>query len=87
MANSSGNWGTWVWVKWKAGAPEDAINAWKGNQWIKGAWSTAGQWDAIFWVPSSDWSSIKKHVWQDFRSNKWVESTQTTPAEALWWQS
>lgn len=36
-------WGAWVWIKWKAGTPEDAWSSWKNIKEIKEAWSTTGE--------------------------------------------
>ena len=48
MKNS--NWQGWVQVKWKPGTPESAWKNWTKNPWVKGVWSTQGNWDCTVWI-------------------------------------
>ena len=68
---SSGNWGSWVWVKWKAGAPSTAWEAWTSNPSIKGVWSTQGDWDCAMWVNMDSPDQTEDFVWKTVRENKW----------------
>lgn len=71
-------WATWIWIKWKQGAPEDVWGSWKNNTHIKGAWSTTGQWDAVLWIDDTDPAAVDKFVWHEIRNNKWVDHTETS---------
>ncbi len=77
-------WGAWIWIKWKAGAPEDAWNVWKNVSEIKEAWSTTGKWDCALWVEEEAPEEIEKLVWKEIRTNKWVEKTDTHWAKKYW---
>ncbi|MCB1110555.1 MAG: Lrp/AsnC ligand binding domain-containing protein [Chlamydiia bacterium] len=77
-------WGAWVWVKWKAGAPEDAWNEWRDHSEIKQAWSTPGNWDCSLWINLDNPDDIEKFVWREIRKNKWVEKTDTHWAKRWW---
>ena len=79
-----GQWGAWVWVKWKAGAPEDALASWQNVKEIKEAWSTTGQWDCALWIDASTPDAIEKIVWKEIRGHKWVEATDTHWAKKCW---
>ncbi len=78
------HWGAWVWIKWKQGAPEDALEAWKNTKSIKQAWSTTGEWDCALWLDIDDPNEIERTVWREIRSNKWVEKTDTHWAKKFW---
>jgi hypothetical protein len=78
------HWGAWVWVKLKIGAPEDCVLQWKETEEIKGAWSTAGEWDCVFWLEINDPDAIERFVWRKIRNNKWVEKTSTHWAKKVW---
>jgi len=78
------HWGAWVWVKWKAGAPEDAWSAWKNVKEIKEAWSTTGEWDCALWVGLDNPEAVERLVWKEIRSSKWVEKTGTYWAKKYW---
>lgn len=77
-------WGTWVWIKWKQGAPSDAWKPWKENKSIKSFWSTAGNWDGVLWIDLSDPNQVETFVWDVIRSNKWVDRTETTWSKKYW---
>jgi DNA-binding Lrp family transcriptional regulator len=78
------HWGTWVWIKWKAGAPEDAWGSWKDVKEIKEAWSTTGEWDCALWIEIDNPGEVERLVWKEIRSNKWVEKTDTHWAKKYW---
>ena len=77
-------WGAWVWIKWKAGAPEDAWSEWKDLPEITQAWSTPGEWDCALWIDISDLNEVEKLVWKEIRTNKWVEKTDTHWSKKWW---
>ncbi|PCI78292.1 hypothetical protein COB21_01315 [Candidatus Aerophobetes bacterium] len=77
-------WGVWVWIKWKPGAPEGAWNHWKSLSEVKQAWSTSGQWDCALWVDVQDPEAVEQFVWKEIRSNSWVEKTDTNWAKKWW---
>lgn len=77
-------WGAWVWVKWKPGAPEDAWKEWKNIKEIKQAWSTSGEWDCALWVDMDNPDEVEKLVWKEIRNNKWVQNTDTHLAKKWW---
>lgn len=77
-------WGAWVWIKWKQGAPHDAWKAWDTVPGIKEAWSTTGKWDFAVWVDAANPKDIEQIVWKDIRGNKWVEHTDTHWAKKCW---
>ncbi len=79
--NSIGNWQAWVQIKWKPGAPADAWKGWEESSWVKGVWSTQGNWDCSVWLDVASPSELEKFVWQDVRKNKWVEDTETSWAK------
>ena len=81
---SDKNWQTWVWVKWKPGAPLEAWEKWKGDSTVKSAWSTLGDWDCVLCLNLSDPDEVEKFVWKSLRTNQWVESTNTTFAKKWW---
>ena len=81
---SGHHWGAWVWIKWKAGAPEDAWNQWKNVKEIKEAWSTTGAWDCALWIGVDNPEEVEKLVWKEIRGNKWVEKTDTHWAKKYW---
>ena len=81
---SKENWQAWVWVKWKPGTPATAWETWRSNQWIKGAWSTLGQWDCVLQVTATDPDQLEEFVWKHLRTNQWVESTQTSFVKKWW---
>ena len=66
---SGHHWGAWVWIKWKAGAPEDAWNQWKNVKEIKEAWSTTGAWDCALWIGVDNPEEVEKLVWKEIRGN------------------
>ena len=78
------DWQTWVWVKWKPGTPATNWENWKNNSKVKGAWSTQGEWDSVFWLESTNPDEIEDFVWNDLRSNEWVEHTFTSLAKKWW---
>lgn len=77
-------WQAWVWVKWKAGAPSTAWEAWQSHQQIKGAWSTLGQWDCVLWLDAKTPDELEEFVWKNIRKNEWVQDTNTTWAKEWW---
>jgi hypothetical protein len=81
MENS---WHPWVWVKWKPGAPNAAWEGWRGNPQIKGAWSTQGDWDCCLSVNVKDHGQLESFVWDEIRSNEWVEATRTMWIRDWW---
>lgn len=81
MANQ---WQAWVHVKWKPGAPETAWQNWKNNGWVKGVWSTTGNWDCQIWLDCKNWDELEKFVWKEVRTNEWVERTETNWAKQWW---
>jgi hypothetical protein len=81
--SSHGKWQGWVYIKWKAGTPENAWQAWKKNEWVKGVWSTQGDWDCALWLDVKTPDQLEDFVWSKVRGNKWVESTETTWAKKL----
>lgn len=78
------DWGAWIWVKWKAGAPEAAWKPWQKNKNIKEAWTTSGDWDWVMWIDSHDPEDVKNFVWEEVRTNKWVEKTDTHWVKKCW---
>ena len=70
------HWGAWVWIKWKQGAPEDALESWKNIKQIKQAWSTTGEWDCALWLDIDDPNEIERVVWREIGSNKWADTTE-----------
>ena len=78
------NWGAWIWVKWKPGAPENVWKNWKKLKKIKHAWSTSGQWDCALWIDIDDPDDVERFVWKEIRNNKWVEKTETHWSK-IWW--
>lgn len=80
MSNKA-QWQSWVWIKWKAGAPTTAWEGWKGNPKIKGAWSTLGEWDSMLWVDATTPDELEEFVWKTIRTNQWVDTTSTTWAK------
>jgi hypothetical protein len=78
------HWGAWVWIKWKAGAPEYAWNSWKQAKEVKGAWSTSGKWDCALWIDIGHPDEVERFVWKEIRGNKWVEATDTHWAKKIW---
>jgi hypothetical protein len=78
------HWGAWVWIKWKAGAPEDAWSAWEHVQEFKEAWSMTGQWDCVVWIAIETPEEIERLVWKEIRGNQWVERTETHWAKKYW---
>ncbi len=83
MASSKGKWQGWVHIKWKAGAPEAAWKSWKTHPWVKGAWSTQGDWDLALWLDVKDPDQLEEFVWTKVRASKWVEATETSWAKKL----
>lgn len=81
---SKSNWQAWVWVKWKPGTPTNAWESWKGNQQIKSAWSTLGDWDSVLWVDASTPDQLEEFVWKTIRKNEWVADTMTSWAKQWW---
>ena len=77
-------WGSWVWIKWKAGAPENAWSRWKEIDKIKEAWSTTGEWDCVLWINLDRPEDVEKLVWKEVRNNQWVEKTDTHWAKKYW---
>ena len=84
MGESGGKWQAWIHVKWKAGAPADAWQKWKGNKAIRGVWSTTGNWDCSIWLDAKGPDELEKFVWKEVRANKWVEQTETSWAKQWW---
>ncbi len=74
-------WGVWVWVKWKPGAPENAWDQWKGADGVEAAWSTTGEWDCALWLDLQSPDAVENFVWKEIRSNQWVEKTDTSWAK------
>lgn len=70
-------WGAWVWIKWKPGAPDEVWNEWKNHPEVQGAWSTSGSWDCALWVALDNPDAIEQFVWKTIRGNEWVEKTET----------
>ena len=71
-----GKWDAWVWVKWKPGAPANAWKQWNmGN--VKGCWSITGHWDCQLWIAVENMSELEDFVWNNLRTNEWVEDTET----------
>lgn len=68
--------GFWVWVKWKAGAPQNAWKHWPEKGW-KWGWDCTGQWDCLLWVPADTPEAADSFVWSVIRKNEWVEATET----------
>lgn len=83
---TKGKWQGWVQVKWKSGTPDSAWEAWKGSKWIRGVWSTQGDWDCMILVDVSSPDELEDFVWKEVRGNKWVENTETHWAKQ-WWQA
>jgi len=81
---SDKKWNSWVWVKWKPGAPAEVWKQWKSNTKIANGWSTLGDWDCVFSLKSDDPNEVEKFVWNELKSNEWVEDTQTTFAKQWW---
>ena len=81
---TNSQWGAWIWVRWKAGAPEDAWSQWKHVKEVKWAWSTSGEWDCALWVDLDHQDAVEKFVWKEIRGNKWVEKTDTHWAKKVW---
>lgn len=77
-------WQAWVWVKWKPGTPSTAWESWKSNSWIKGAWSTLGQWDCVLWLNAKTPEELEEFVWKTIRKNEWVQDTNTTWSKQWW---
>lgn len=72
------NWEAWVWIKWKAGCPEDAWKTWwKKRKEIKAAWSTMGEWDCSLWIDVDNPDKLEDLVWNTIRDNQWVDKTET----------
>ncbi len=84
VKGSAKQWGVWVFVKWKPGAPDGAWNEWKKESRIKEAWSFSGAWDCLLWIDLEDPREIEKLVWSLIRQNKWVEKTETHWAKKGW---
>ena len=78
------NWQTWVWVRWKPGTASNAWENWRNHPKIKGAWSTIGDWDCVFWLNLSHPDEVEDFVWKEIRRNEWVSSTQTTFVKQWW---
>jgi len=78
------NWQSWIWIKWKAGAPTNAWESWKGNPTIANAWSTLGEWDCVLIANLGDPDKLEEFVWKHLRTNQWVEATSTTFAKKWW---
>lgn len=85
MSNGS-NWQAWVNIKWKPGTPADAWSKWQENKWVKGIWSTTGDWDCSIWLDVKTPDELEQFVWKEVRSNQWVDQTQTSWAKQ-WWDS
>lgn len=77
-------WQAWVWIKWTQNAPSNAWETWKDNEQIKGAWSTMGEWDSVFWIDAEGPAELEQFVWKNVRSNEWVAQTNTTWAKQWW---
>lgn len=77
-------WGVWIWIKWKPGAPKDAWKPWKDIEQIEEAWSMTGEWDCALWISSHDPEEIERLVWKEIRGNKWVEDTDTHWGKKYW---
>lgn len=82
--HTNAHWGAWVWIKWKAGAPEDGWSAWKNVKEFKEAWSMTGKWDCAVWIAIEAPEEIERLVWKEIRGNKWVEKTETHWAKKYW---
>jgi len=80
----SAQWGAFVWIKWKPGAPEDACHHWKQTKEIKEAWTTAGKWDCALWIDKESPAEIERLVWKEIQGNKWVAETETHIAKKFW---
>jgi hypothetical protein len=81
---TKGQWGAWVWVRWKQGAPEDSWHHWKNIKEIKEAWNMTGEWDCALWIDSWDPNEVERIVWKEILTNKWVEKTDTHWAKKWW---
>jgi hypothetical protein len=82
MADS--NWQAWVQIKWKSGTPSTAWEAWQGNDTVKAAWSTLGEWDSTLWLNVSTPDELEEFVWKHIRKNEWVADTKTSWAKQWW---
>jgi hypothetical protein len=78
------NWHSWVWVRWKPGAPSNEWEKWKAEPSVKSAWSTLGEWDCVLWLNASGPDQVEEFVWKHLRKNQWVEATNTTFAKQWW---
>lgn len=78
------NWNPWVWIKWKAGTPTSAWEAWQGNDKIHKAWTAQGEWDCCLWLNVKDHDDLEQFVWKNIRNNEWVASTWTMWAKPWW---
>lgn len=75
--STQGKWQGWVHIKWKPGTPDSVWSTWKANKWVKGVWSTQGEWDCSIWLDVQTPDQLEQFVWSDVRGNQWVEDTHS----------
>ena len=81
MTTTATAWEPCIWIKWKAGAPATAWESWKGENKIKAAWNTQGEWDCMLWLDCATPEELEGFVWNELRPHEWVANTKSG-----WWK-